>query len=416
MRAHAFRGDSAARILARPLTSDPYPLYERVRDGGTVHRSSLGPLFVTASHRLVSQALRDPRLGVLTFPFRLTDTVQPVEDSFLMMNPPEHTRLRRLVAPWFTGRAIQQRRADVARVVDRTVDGLAGRSSFDVIQDFALPVAVRVICDVIGLPEGHERRLAGWGAMLSLSLDRVRTLKQRRRMQDSLADMDRFFTEVITQGQAPAGSVLAALIEAAGDPDTLSRRDVVATCGLLLLAGFETVVGLIGSAALRLVHDRGLRQRSLADPAVMAGLVEETLRYEPPVQYTIRRVNQAHEVDGVLLPEHSQILLLLAGACRDPEVFDDPRRFLPERPNSREHLAFSGGVHYCIGAGLARMEAEVALGGLFRRLPDLRADGTPQWYTLRNLRSLRSLPVDSGVRAFPRPSSPLAAGSGPDPH
>ncbi|MEV6301943.1 cytochrome P450 [Actinoplanes sp. NPDC051861] len=396
MRAHAYRGDPAARILARPLTSDPYPIYEQARAAGLVTRSSLGPLFVTASHRVVGQALRDPRLGVLTFPYRLTDTVQPVEDSFLMKNPPDHTRLRRLVAPWFTGRAIQQRRTDVARVVDRTLDDLAGRPGFDVVQDFALPVAVRVICDLIGLPEGHERRLAGWGAMLSLSLDRVRTLKQRRRMQDSLADMDRFFAGVIERGEAPSGSVLAALMDTAGDPQMLTRRDVVATSGLLLLAGFETVVGLIGSAAWHLLHDRELRVRALGDPAMMTGLVEETLRHEPPVQYTIRRVNEPYEVDGVQLPRNSQILLLLAAASRDPDVFENPQRFLPTRPNSRDHLAFSGGVHYCIGAGLARMEAEVALGTLFRRLPGLAPGGEPGWYQLRNLRSLRTLPVTVG--------------------
>jgi cytochrome P450 len=395
MRTQAARGDVVAGILARPLTSDPYPLYERARGLGVVSRSRLGPLYVTASHREVTRALRDPRLGVLTFPFRLTDTVQPVEDSFLMMNPPEHTRLRRLVAPWFTGRAVQQRRADVARVVDEVLDDLAARGAagVDVVQDFALPVAVRVICELIGLPPGQERRLAGWGAMLSLSLDRVRTLRQRRRMQDSLADMDRFFADVIAAGHAPAGSVLAALVEASGDPARLTRRDVVATCGLLLLAGFETVVGLIGSAALRLLTQPELRDRALADPVVMAGVIEETLRVEPPVQYTIRRVNEPYEIDDTLLPRHSQILLLLAGACRDPEKFERPEEFRPDRPNGRDHLAFSGGVHYCVGAGLARVEAEVALAGLFHRLPGLRPAGRPDWYPLRNLRSLRNLPV-----------------------
>src|SRR3954470_2600216 len=155
MRAHAVAGDPAARILTRRLTADPYPLYEQARSRGVVSRSSLGPLYVTADHAAVDRMLRDPRIGVIRANRRITDTVQPLEDSFIRLDPPDHTRLRRLVAPWFTGRALRQHRERIAAIADNRIDELAQRDGFDLVADFALPVAIRVICHVIGLPAGE---------------------------------------------------------------------------------------------------------------------------------------------------------------------------------------------------------------------------------------------------------------------
>ena len=414
-RVYAAKGDPAARIICRRLDREPYPFYEQVRAKGAVSRSSLGPLYVTASHRVVERALRDPRLGVSTAAHRHTTPIGPVDHSFLMMDPPDHARLRRLVAPRFTSRAIQQRRGSIECIVDECLDDLMRCSAFDLMRDYALPVAVRVICDIIGLPASEYRRLAALGAVLSLSIDPQHTPGQRRRMLDSYADLDAFFGEVVSDGRTPDDSLLAELMNSAADPERLSRRDVVATCGLLLVAGFETVVGLIGSVCLRLLNDPDLRQCVLDEAGALGAVIEETLRFEPPVQLTLRRVNEPFSVEGVELPRDSDIMLLLAGACRDPEVFDDPQRFVHTRPNSRDHLAFSGGVHHCIGANLARVEAETAVAALFRRMPDLRGTGTPVWYPLRNLRSLRSLPVGRRLASAGLPGPTRAAGTATDP-
>ncbi len=390
----AFRGDLLARLIVRTGNQNPYPIYEQVRARGPVARTSLGPVYLSASHGFVSQALRSPELSVVDSEPPATGPLRPVQDSFLMRNRPDHPRLRRLVTPWFTAKALQQRREALSGIAHQRLDELAGQKSFDVVQDYFVPVAVRVICELTGLPLKDWRRLAALGDILPLSTtNRIPSERQERLLQTRLIDLDAYLDETVRSGTAPEGSLVAALTDRATDPNALNRNDLIATLGVLLIAGFETSVGLMGHLTTRFVEHPDLRRAALGDREVFLGTLEETLRFEPPVQFTVRRIDQECEVDGVRLKSGREVMLLLAGASRDPEVFPEPAEFRPDRPNSKAHLAFSGGEHYCIGANLARLESEVSVQALFERHPELRRAGRPRWQPSQNIRAFRSIPV-----------------------
>jgi len=251
-----------------------------------------------------------------------------------------------------------------------------------------------VICELTGLPVGQWQRLARLGDILQLSTtNRIPSARQEQHLQACLADLDAYLDETIAQGTAPAGSLVASLVERSSDPDQLNRTDLMATLGVLLIAGFETSVGLIGHLSSRFIEDPELRRAALADANTFSGVLEESLRFEPPVQFTIRRVEEDCEVKGVPLLGGKEVMLLLGGANRDPEVFEAPNEFRPDRPNSKAHLAFSGGEHYCVGASLARLETEVTVQALFDRHPGLRRAGRPRWQPNQNIRALRTVPV-----------------------
>ena len=406
VRSYALRGDPTAKVLSRRASADPYPLYDQVRAAGPVSRGKLG-MFVTASHDIAHAVLRDQRFRVRTTDdvgrdeLTLTganpnDLVHPIEDSFLSMDPPSHTRLRRTVGPWFTPRALAARSERIEEIVEGFLDELAGRDRFDLIDDFAVRVPIQVICDLLGISSSDYPRFVRWGAEMAASLDGVWSLGQLRRLRVALVEMDEFFSGQIEQRRAHPGedviSGLANSIEGAEATEQL-RRDLVATAGLLLVAGFETTVNLIGNAVVTLLAQPSARDWFQDHPEQAPELVEEVLRLDPPVPQTLRIAHDPVKLGGVRVPRNGAIMLLLGGANRDPEVFADPNRFDPTRPNNREHLAFSAGIHYCLGAGLARIEAAVALRALFTRFPDLRGNGPVRYRHTRNIHGVRHLPV-----------------------
>jgi cytochrome P450 len=400
VRAHALLGDPAAMLFSRSAERDPHPLHERVRASGTLPGSRLG-VRITASHRVCSQLVRDQRFGTVPAsalsPIDSTAhvaggrrLVNPVEESFLSRNPPEHTRLRGLVAPFFTPRALRDRVPAVERVVEEHLDEIGDRPGFDLIGDFAARVPVRVITDLLGVPDADHASFARWGAALVGALDGVRTAGELRALHGALREFDAFLTDLVEQRRrAPGDDVVSALVAV----DDLEADDLVATTELLLVAGFETTVHLIGNAARAVMARDDVRARLLDDPAFAEAVVEETLRFAPPVQYTARSPLERVEVEGVDLAANTPVVLLLAAANRDPEVFAEPRRFDPGRADVRQHLAFSAGVHHCLGANLARTEAAAALRGLFRRHPRLRVDGRVRMRPSGIVRSAARVPV-----------------------
>jgi cytochrome P450 len=401
LRARATLGDPLSKVLSHSPTASPYPHYDLIRAEGPLVRSKLG-VHVTASHEVANAVLRDSRFGVQGTAQPVPDeppasapaVVNAIEQSFLSLDPPRHTRLRRLVGPWFTPRALRERTERIERIVDRFLDDLAERDQFDLIGDFAVRVPVQVICDLMGVPDSEYPRFLRWGADVALSLDSTWTLSEYRRLQRSLAEMTTFFRELLARRRLePADDVVSDLVraEAAGG-DEVTETDLLATAELLLVAGFETTVNLIGNGALELLRNTGARDWLLANPDRAGDLVEEVLRFDPPVQHTMRIAHEPVTVAGIDLPAGSNVVLLLGGANRDPAVFAQPGRFDPERANNREHLAFSAGIHYCLGAGLARIEAAVALRALFERYPTLRA-GDPTHRRTRNIHGVLRLPV-----------------------
>ncbi|MFD1151602.1 cytochrome P450 [Saccharothrix hoggarensis] len=404
VRAHALLGDPAARLFGMSPARDPYPEYEAVRRRGVLVKSRMG-LYLTSSHELCSSLLRDPGFGTLPAgALSPVDSsaqvdgrrlVNPVEESFLVRNPPDHTRLRRLVAPWFTPRGLRAQQATVERVVEEYLDEVAPRGTFDLVGDFAARVPVQVIADLLGVPGADHAAFARWGSALVNALDGVRDLGELRALHAGLREFQAFLDDLIAhRRRRPGGDDIVSALVAHQD---LSREDLIATTELLLVAGFETTVNLIGNSVLAVLGDPAVRARLLDDPGHAEAVVEETLRHDPPVQYTVRVPFESTRVAGTSIPKGTPIMLVLAGANRDPAVFADPHRFDPGRPDVREHLAFSSGIHYCLGAGLARMEGAAALRGLFRRFPDLRAAGRVRRRPSRLIRGAARLPVTTGV-------------------
>ncbi|MCK2242061.1 MULTISPECIES: cytochrome P450 [unclassified Crossiella] len=396
-------GDPGARLVRRG-TADPYPLYEEIREAGPLVRSRFG-FYVGAGHELSARLLRDERFGMPgphgVFPQRAaTEPVHPIEDSFLMMDPPDHTRLRRLVAPWFTSRTMARRAEEIERIVADCLDEFEDAGEVDLIPLFANRVPVQVICDLLGVPAPEHERFRGWANRIAPAFDGVNSVGEFERLRQVMLELQEFFTELIAfRRRHPAEDMLSGLVHAKVDGESLSTKDLLATSGLLLLAGFGTTVNLIGKGALGLLTHPDALGHLRRDPGLAAAVVEETLRYDPPVHLTSRFARKDAEVAGFRIRRGEQIVLSLAGANRDPAVFDHPDQFDPTRPNAREHLAFSGGIHFCVGAALARLEAGIALRALFQRHPRLELAGAPERGDGRTLPMLTSLPVHCPRRA-----------------
>jgi cytochrome P450 len=399
VRGYALLGDPYAGVMASPPGRDPYPMYEKVRAKGDMVRSRMGA-YVTPSRKICDSVLRDNRFITATFDeaslgpkVELVQNgekiVNPVQDSFLMMNPPDHTRLRKLVQPFFTPRALKDRTESIQRIVTNYLDRLGDR--FDVVGEFASQVPIQVIADLLGVPDDHKEIFARWGSSLAETLDGVWSHKQLKNLHATIIEYNDFIDVLIDERRRnPQDDIVSHLVTR---HDDLSREDLVATTGLLLFAGFETTVNLISNGVLKAFENPHTVAPLAQSPEYAEGFVEEVLRLDPPVQYTIRWPKERLELAGVSLPKGMPVMLMLAAANRDPRVFADPLKFDPARSNAREHLAFSAGIHYCIGAGLSRIEGAVALHELFKRFPNLAPDGPVARRKSKLIRGALRLPV-----------------------
>ncbi|MDX8147091.1 cytochrome P450 [Lentzea sp. BCCO 10_0061] len=398
VRGYALLGDPYAGVMASPPDRDPYPMYEKVRAKGDMVRSRMGA-YVTPSRDICDSVLRDNRFITATFdeasmvPITLVKDgekiVNPVQDSFLMMNPPTHTRLRKLVQPFFTPRALKDRTESIQKIVTQYLDRLDDR--FDVVSEFASQVPIQVIADLLGVPDDHKDVFARWGSSLAETLDGVWSHKQLKNLHATIIEYNDFIDGLMDERRRnPKDDIVSHLVTQHED---LSREDLVATTGLLLFAGFETTVNLISNGVLKAFENPHTIAPLAQSPEYAEGFVEEVLRLDPPVQYTIRWPKERLELAGVSLPKGMPVMLMLAAANRDPRVFSDPLKFDPTRSNAREHLAFSAGIHYCIGAGLSRIEGSLALHELFKRFPNLGADGPVTRRRSKLIRGALRLPV-----------------------
>jgi cytochrome P450 len=322
----------------------------------------------------------------------------PADDfdmSFLDLDPPDHTRLRRLAQPAFSPKQMAGYRPRIERTVDDLLDRAEAAGRFDLVPAFAAPLPIAVITDLMGVPDADADRFARVGTVIGSALDGIRSLSHAARLQSANETLKGLFETLFElRRREPADDLISRIVAAEGD--RIQPREMLPMCNLLLVAGFETTVNLIGNAVNALLDNPDQWADLCADPAGLAGpAIEETLRWDPPAQRTARCALDEVELDGRTVRPGQYVITLLGAANRDPEVFRSPGTFDIHREQAADHLAFSGGVHYCVGQPLARLEAVVALRRLAERMPGLRRNGPLRRRTSGILRGPIRLPVRS---------------------
>jgi cytochrome P450 len=395
----AVRGDPVARLMHKPWRLDPYPTYAAIRADGLA-RSRVG-LSAVGTHALCEQVLRDRRFGV-----RLADggppfapegeessLLEPVDLSLLGLDPPDHARVRRLAAPTFAPKRLESYRTVAEKITGELLDDAAARGRFDLVRDLAAPLPITVIARLLAIPSVDAGRFARWGRALATALDGVRSVAHAHELARTTAEARELFTDLVDRRRSDPGDDVVSQLVGALDAGQMSLDELVSLAQLLLVAGFETTTNLVGNAVRAMQATPGQWEALVADPSLATGAVEETLRYDPPVQLTARIAHEDTELAGVPFRRNWGVLVLIGAAGRDPAAHPDPDRFDLHRVPTTPHLAFSGGAHYCLGAALARLEGEVALRMLAERVPGLRRAGRVVPKTATILRGPRTFPV-----------------------
>ena len=382
------------RILDYANRANPYPLFAQLRETPVL----LAPngSYVVSTYREIWTLMHDPRIGVGGFgagPPNGSAGAPPGGGSFIGMDPPAHDRMRRLATSHFE--QTEAVRPEMLRTATDLIDRMRGKQEIDLVDEFAYPLPVTVICRQLGVPHEDEPRFHPWAEAIITQLD------PRPGQQDAAAkaaeEMNQYMAELVERFRAEPGTGLLSGLAA---EEGLSTQDIVATGRLLLIAGHETTVNLITNGMLTLLRHPDVLDRLRHEPELVITLVEELLRYEPPVQINPKYMALDDvQVGDITIPKGSRIVLALAAANRDPNRFPDPDRFDPERRDN-EHLGFFTGIHYCFGAGLARQEAQVALTELARRLDNPRLlEDPPPYRQNPTLRGPRHLPIEiDGIR------------------
>ena len=332
--------------------------------------------------KLQAWAMEDAPLGPLTPP------------SLLVTEPPDHTRYRKLVSRVFSVRAVEKLRGRTQEIADDLLAKIGPASPTDIVSKYCSLLPVTVIAEILGVPERDREKVLRFGAAAAPSIDLGIPWREFRRVETALREFDEWLTRHLASlRQCPGDDLLSQLVAAQEGGVGLTDEELKSTAGLVLAAGFETTVNLLGNGVALLADDHEQRKQLTENPDLWPNAVDEVLRVDPPVLLTGRMSMADTEVEGAAMPRGSVMVGLLAGANRDPEVFPDPDRFDVARENAREHVSFSAGRHYCLGAALARMEGQVGLQTLFERYPDLRVEPGGVRRRTRILRGYETLPV-----------------------
>ncbi|MEU4316910.1 cytochrome P450 [Nocardia sp. NPDC024068] len=408
------RGDAFTRLNGSAEgIENPYAVIEELRGSGGLRRTY--PVWSTFDYELVREMLRDNRFGVGMPTLLPTPRIvlralnhseapaNPVDPpSMLVMDQPEHTRLRKPVTTAFTPRAVARLRDRIATVTDELLDALPDDGPTDLVTRYASQVPIAIISEMLGFPDSDRAMFLRWGDDISPLLDLGISWRTHQRAMESSERVHRYLVDHIERLRAEPGDDILSSLVTAGD---LSTHELCASATLLMGAGFETTVNLIGKGIVLLLRNPDQLARLRADPELWPNAVEEILRFDPPVQTTARTARQDLEIAGHRLRRGSTVVLSLAGANRDPAMFPDPARFDITRDNAKSHLAFSSGIHVCLGAGLARMEGAYALRALFENFPDLRLTGPPARRQQFTLHGYEHLPAHTGPRVrSPQPT------------
>lgn len=395
--------DLLLKVTMDPATiPDPYPLYRRLRETAPVFRTALGDTWVISGFEHSRALLRDPRCGSPMDDDAATAGVaidgsprrSRTGDSrpMLFMNPPDHTRVRGLVSRAFTPRRVERLRDEVTAMTDLLLDDLGGRGDF--IESVAFPLPANVISALVGVPEEDRDWLRPIIADLVPTLEPTATAEVMDRAEAAGEKVEAYLVDLIATRRAdPRDDMLSALIQASDGEDRLSEVELHSNILLIYAAGFETTTHLLANMVRQLVAHPEQRARVRDDRTLVPNTVEEVLRYDPPVHLDGRYVFEDIEIDGVTIEKGSSVITLLAGANRDPAVCPDPETFDVTREDI-QLMSFGSGIHYCLGAALARLEAQVVLDRLVDRYDHWAITAEPTWQSRVTIRGVERLDVE----------------------
>ena len=409
----AKRGELQGRLIADPtVRADPGGFADELRARGRLVRGRAA--WLTADHALAHQLLRSDDFAVTAIGKTLPGPLGWLEErttvkgrlhpllppSLLSVEPPAHTRYRKTVSSVFTTRAVAALRERVQQAAVELIDGIGDGTVgpiVDVVDEYCSQLPVTVIGDILGVPDRDRPRILEFGELAAPSLDIGLSWSQYRRVESGLDGFNTWLADHIAAlRRAPGDDLMSQLIDASEGGTRLDDEELRATAGLVLAAGFETTVNLLGNGIRILLEHPDQLAMLLDRPELWPGAVEEILRLESPVQLSARIARVDTEVAGRNVQAGELVILYLAGANRDPEVFTDPHRFDITRDNAGKHLSFSGGRHFCLGAALARAEGEVGLRAFFERYPDAQLAGAGSRRETRVLRGWSTLPIRLG--------------------
>lgn len=373
-----------AAVLDPANRSDPYPLYEQLRQT-PISRQPDGS-YVVSTYDEIRRLLHDKRISSdlrkMESGERYTMQFQP---PFIFLDPPDHTRLRKLVLRRFQTQAIESLRPLVTQVVGQLLDEAAARrpgaGQIDVVAGLAYPLPVTVICEMLGVPAEDERKFHEWADILVGGLDpgQRQTQEEFELAERTVGELSQYISELVSRRRRERSDDLVSELVADEKDVRLTEEEIVSTVNLLLIAGHETTVNLIANGILTLLRHPETLAKVREDPKAMPGTVEEVLRYDPPVQFRLRTTLEDVDIGGTTIPKGAFVVLMLASGSRDPQHFPNADQFDVYREDNR-HFGFGGGPHFCVGAPLARMEAGIALGELVRRLEGPRLVSNPLRY------------------------------------
>jgi len=395
--ARLYRGrvhrDPIARLHLTEGRDDPYAIYSELRSRGSLVPTRMGNL-ATVDHAVARAVLTSRSFGVRPPDDPPASSGETFDLSFLDRNEPDHSRLRRVAAPAFSPRMVREYRSRIEELVTKLIDRLAADST-DFVSSFAAPLPIGVITRMFGIDHAagiDTTAFARYGAALGGSLDGIHSLRHARELMEASEALRRMFDRLLElRSREPRDDLISLLAAERGDQ--VRPDELMAMCFLLLVAGFETTVNLLGNALLALQQHPDQWRLLTAQPELAGQAVEETLRWNPPVQRTERVAFEDQEIAGEQVREGQWVLLLLGGTGRDPQVYRDADRFDVTRSHGTEHLAFSSGIHYCLGAPLARLEASIALEQLAIRLPGIQLAGRVTMRRTTLIRGPLHLPV-----------------------
>ena len=396
-------------LFSDEILQDPYPTYARLHEEGPLHYVDVGSKWAVwsiFSHAECSSIAKDPRLSAkrarqMLLPLPLSRQAEFSELArmlslwLIFMDPPEHTRLRKLLNKGFSAAAVEGLRPQAEAIVDQMLKPLQHGSEVELMSEFANPMPVRIISELLGVPQAlHGTFVNASRAIAVFRGNPNRTVEEARAAQDALIELTEFFRKTVAERRRNKRTdLISLLIDIEEEGEVLTEEELYAQCIALLFAGHETTRNLIGNGMYTLLKNPQQTAELREKPEMIRSAVEELLRFESPVQFTARVLKEDIEVCGQHIPKGWTVLCMLGAANRDPKQFKEPNQLNLNRLNN-QHLAFSAGLHFCIGAQLARLEGQIAILNLVQRFPEMKLTGPrPEWASTFGFRGLKSLPV-----------------------